>query len=154
MTMNGQPSAPPFQNFRARWQQSPLTMENVVPLFDYETYRATRNGATAGAAGVEAPGYMGLSSIVNASYESPYDHMGMQQPHYSSNSNHYQNAPYLGSSSVRAAVGPPAYMAGGGYDSKDQKAQRQDEGQTRALSQFSPDSCMIVLLLSKSPCGC
>lgn len=83
------------------------------------------------------PGCMGLSSIVNACYESPYDHMGMQQHHYSS-SNHYQNAPYSGSSSVRAAVGPPAYMAGGGYDSTYQKAQRQSGGQ-----KFKSSHCPI-----------
>jgi hypothetical protein len=66
---------------------------------------------------------MGLSSIVNPGFENPNpdDKVAMKQHHYS------YPPPWPGRPSVRAAVGPPAYMAGGGFESNYQKAQRKNE---------------------------
>lgn len=126
-----QPSAPPFETYRARWLQYPLATDNVPPLFDYENYRAKRGpsftkgapSARTNAGAIDTGCGMGLSSIMNPVFENPNpdDKVAMKQHHYS------YPPPWPGRPSVRAAVGPPAYMAGGGFESNYQKAQRKNE---------------------------
>ncbi|KAG0600842.1 hypothetical protein M758_11G065100 [Ceratodon purpureus] len=124
-------SAPPFQNYHARWQHS-LASENVPPLFDYENYRAHRGpsfskgtpkGTPSARSNADSGCGMGLSSIVNACFDSSDDHVAMQQQHQYS-------YPTPRSASVRAAVGPPATMAGGGFEKNYQKAKQQRKKET------------------------
>lgn len=145
-----QPSAPPFQNYRARWQQYPSQpAENVPPLFDYELYRAHRGSsfnrgppsARSNAGAIDPGRGMGLSSIMKfAGYEKPDDKVEMQQQqHQYSSKTHFasHSAPSPQRPSVRAAVGPPAYMAGGGFESNYQKARKNEPGQKR-ISKHHP----------------
>jgi hypothetical protein len=131
--MHDQPSAPSYQNYHARWQQSvlPPSDHHVPPLFDYELYRESRSrdptfqieptNARSSGGGAIDQGCLGLSSLVNPYYESPHDQMGMNHHHYSNSKNVLQ----YGSPSVRSAVGPPVYLAGGGFELNPfQKAQQ------------------------------
>ena len=85
-------------------------------------------------AGAIDPGCgMGLSSIVNACYENnPDNRVAMQQSRSYSSSALWSGRPAI----VRAAVGPPAYMAGGGFENtyqKQQKVKREnDTGQNKS----------------------
>lgn len=148
MTMNGQASAPSYQNYHARWQQSALTPSNshVPPLFDYELYRESRGQDPSfkaestnarSSCGALDQACLGLSTMVNSYYESPHDQMGMQ--HYS-NPKHVVLQQY-GSPSVRAAVGPPVFMTGGGFEQNSFQKAQQAVGQTSRPSTISALQC-------------
>ena len=137
--MNSQPSAPSYQNYHARRQQSAFTPSDnhVPPLFDYELYRESRNrdqielSNTRCSGGANNEGCLGLSTMMNSYYESPHDQMGMHHNLYSTS----KNALQFGSSSVRPAVGPPVYITGGGYElSPFQKPQQVVTGQIKTSS--------------------
>ncbi|XP_024402194.2 RHOMBOID-like protein 6, mitochondrial isoform X1 [Physcomitrium patens] len=133
MALHPQPSAPSYQSYHCRWQQSTLSTENVPPLFDYKSYQENRREPSftdaCGQWTVTAPidrGHMDVPCIMNAHYgENSHDQMGMQHQ-YSSNhissTNNRDN--HYGSTSLRPAVGPPMYMAGGAYDNPLHKQQQ------------------------------
>ena len=143
-SIHGQPSAPSYQNYHARWQQSvlPPSDNHVPPLFDYELYRESRsrdpsfqiestNARSSG--GAIDQGCLGLSTMVNSYYESPHDQMGMHHHHYSNS----KNALHYGSPSIRPAIGPPLSITGGGFEPYVFQKAQQYAGQEKLSSRVS-----------------